>query len=45
MIRLYLEGGCHGDKDVDKERVDIVDVDKGPLGITNKHNELDILEL
>ena len=31
--------GRHGDKNVDIERVDVVDVDKGLLGITNKHNE------
>ena len=33
--------GRHGDKDVDRERVDIVDAAKGLLSETNKHDELD----
>ena len=40
VFLLHLEGERHGDKDVDGERVDVVDVDKGLLGIANKHNEL-----
>ena len=31
MFRLHLEGGRHGDKDVDRERAGIVVVDKGLL--------------
>ena len=31
VFRMYLEGGRHGDKDVDRERVDIVDVDNAGL--------------
>ena len=27
VFRMYLEGGCHGDKDVDRGLVDIVDID------------------
>ena len=41
VFRLHLEGGRPGDKDVDREHVDVVDIDKGLLSITNKHNELD----
>ena len=35
VFLLHLEGRRHGDKDVDREHVDVVDVDKGLLGITN----------
>ena len=42
MFRLHSEGGRHGDKDVDRGCVNIVDVDNGLLGGTNKGtNELD----
>ena len=42
MFRLHLEGGRHGDKNVDKGHVEIVDADNGLLGGTNKGtNELD----
>ena len=43
VFQLHLEGGRHGDKDADRGRVVIVDVDNGMLGITNKHNEADRL--
>ena len=33
--------GRHGDKDVDRGRVDIVDAAKGLLSETNKHDKLD----
>ena len=36
VFRLHLEGGCHGDKDVD-----IVVDNKVLLGETNKDNDLD----
>ena len=29
VFQLYLYGGRHGDKDVDRGRVGVVDVDKG----------------
>ena len=43
VFLLHLEGGRHGDKDVDRGRIDIlVDVDNGLLrSETNKYNELD----
>ena len=35
VFRLRLEGGCHGDKDIDRGRVDIVVDDKEllPVGV------------
>ena len=41
VFRLHLEGGRHGDKDVDRGRVDAVVDDEGLLSKTDKHNELD----
>ena len=42
VFRLRLEGGRHGDNDLDRGCVDIVDVDKGlSRSEKNKHNELD----
>ena len=41
VFLLHLEGGRHGDKGVDRENVDAVDVDKGLLGITNKQKLVD----
>ena len=38
VFRMYLEGGRHGDKDVDRGRVVIVDVDKGLQ--ESKHDKL-----
>ena len=41
VFRLQLEGRRHGDKDVDRERVGIVDVDKGLLrSETNKQTKM-----
>ena len=37
VFRLHLEGRRHGDKDVDRERIDVVVDDKGLVGETNKH--------
>ena len=42
VFLLYLEGGCHGDRDVDRGRVDLIDVDNGLLrSETNKRDALD----
>ena len=41
VFLLHLEGVSHGDKDVDRGRVVIVDVDNGLLrSETNKHDKL-----
>ena len=38
VFRLHLEGKSHGDKDIDRELVDVVDADYGLLrSETNKH--------
>ena len=37
VFLLHLEGGRHGEKDVDRERVNVVDTDRGLLRETNKH--------
>ena len=41
VFRLHLEGGRHGDKDVDGERVDVVVDDRALLrSETNKHTRV-----
>ena len=41
VFRLHLEGGRHGDKDVDRGRVDVVDVNNGLLrSKTNKQTHV-----
>ena len=42
VFQLYLEGGHHGDKDVDRGRVGIVDVDNGLLRRETNGHGLDV---
>ena len=41
VFQLHLEGGRHGNKDVDRGRVDAVVDDEGLLSKTDKQDELD----